>query len=178
MSSASFTAPDAEQLPAAPTAQHKRNMATLTKVEGFLKVAGTPYVVLSVDGPVDIERLVAGLGMTNADTAQGLLGATYDEQTLLQHVTTPQDEGFVTTLPAPRTGADESMEDDPEDEVDLSPDQVILAYLRAHGASDSKTIARETGVTGTTLGATLVQLMNENRVAKNGLAYAAVGHTG
>jgi len=169
---------ETEQAPAAPTAQHKREMATLTKIQGFLKVDGTPYVVLSVDGPVDVQRLAAALGMTSsAGAAHTLLGTVYDEQTLLEHVTTPQDEGFVTSLPGPAT-ADEPAEADAEDEADLSPDQVILAYLRAHGASDSKTIARDTGITGTLLGATLVQLMNEGRAAKNGLAYAAVGHTG
>lgn len=174
MASASPAAPDTEQPPTAPTAQHKREMATLTKIQGFLKVEGTPYVVLSVDGPVDVQRLAAGLGMTTSGDAM---------QTLLDAAASPAGEGFVTTLPRPPAQQDQPDDEDDEGEdedepeapaAEADPETKILTCLLAHGPSDARTISATTGVTGTVLGTTLVQLMNQNRIEKNGLAYAAI----
>jgi hypothetical protein len=186
MASTANTAPHSDETTGTVSPQVKRHMAAATKIEGYLKVEGTPYVVLSLDGPVDVNRLLTGLGMqSHSEAAQTLLTAA-----------TPEQEGFVTTLPEPPgrqahpddDGFELEIEDDGEDEDDdapgediaddIDPETKILTYLTAHGPSDAKSIGPATGVTGTMLGATLVTLMNQGRIVKNGLAYAAIGHTG
>jgi|GEM_PF-6951882 len=177
---------------AAKTAQAKCDMAAVTHAEAVLRLPGTPYVVLSFDGPVEPERLAqAADRLARRDKVPVILGgdglrvSEMIEEDALETVEKTQErqaqwgEAFGAALQAVDTfTADEQAEraDEDggvdEDEPEPQPAEIILAYLREHGPGSPQDIAAATGLPRRTTTVELVRMTNAGTVHKNGLAYA------
>lgn len=187
---------------AAKSAQVKRDMAAVTHAEAVLRIPGTPYVVLSFDGPVDPERLAqAADRLARRDKAPVILGGDglrvvemveEDERETVEKVQERQaqwGEVFGAALEAAdafalgeQSGAAEPADEDDdggvdEDEPDPTPAEIILAHLREHGPGSPQDIADATKLPRRTIPVELVRMTNAGTVSKNGLAYAAVSAT-
>jgi len=196
MPRAAATKPDPA---AAKTAQAKRDMAAVTHAEAVLRLPGTPYVVLSFDGPVDPERLAAaadrlarrdkvpvilgGDGLTTAELNDDYTRDTYEK---VQEKQAQWGEVFGAALEAADafaageqiSDAEPAGEDDDggedEDDPEPTPAEIILARLREHGPGSPQDIAAATGLPRMATTVELVRMTNAGTVQKNGLAYAAV----
>jgi hypothetical protein len=186
---------------AAKTAQAKRDAAAVTHAEAVMRIPGTPYVVLSFDGPVDPERLadaadrlarrdkvpviLGGDGLTTAELNDDYARDTYEK---VQEKQAQWGEAFGAAIDAAdafalgeQSGAIESAdedddggidEDEPEPEPEPEPAEIILAHLREHGPGSPQDIAAATGLPRRTTTVELVRMTNAGTVHKNGLAYA------
>jgi hypothetical protein len=176
---------------AAKAAQVKRDMAAVTHTDAVLRIPGTPYVVLSYDGPVDPQRLaeatdllarrdklpviLGGDGLTTAELNDDY---TRDTAEKIQEKRAQYAEvfaGMLTTVEA--FTAEETAEtpsEDAETEPAPEPAEIILAHLRKNGPGSPRDIADATGLPKLTTTVELVRLTNQGAVSKNGLAYAAV----
>lgn len=184
-----------EAAPAEPTARQKRDMTNLGRIEGLLKIPGTPYVVLSVDGPVDPQRLAdAADRLARRDKVPVILGGDGlrvaemvedDERETVEKVQGKQEqyaEAFGAALAAANelADADAPAANDPdanaEERSDPDPETLILTHLREHGPGSPQDIAAATGLPRRTATVELVRLNNAGRVTKNGLAYGLIAH--
>jgi hypothetical protein len=177
---------------AAKTAQVKRDAAAVTHAEAVLRLPGTPYVVLSFDGPVDPERLAEAadrlarrdkvpviLGGDGLTTAELMDDYTRESAEKVEGKRAQFAEAFGAMLGvADALSADEATggqgEDGgvDEDEPEPQPAEIILAHLREHGSGSPQDIAAATGLPRRTTTVELVRMTNAGTVHKNGLAYA------
>ena len=191
MPRAAATKPDPA---AAKTAQAKRDMAAVTHTEAVLRIPGTPYVVLSFDGPVDPERLAAAADrLTRRDKLPVILGGDGltvaeivedDGRETVEKIQQKQAQyaqafaGMLTTVDAFTAGEiAETPGEDAEAEAEPDPAEIILKHLREHGPGSPQDIAAATGLPRMATTVELVRMTNAGTVQKNGLAYAAVSAT-